>query len=299
MAESGRLHGGGLPAPTHIFRWEGTGQDGLKPSYYWSILRYAQAYRTALQLVPIAERIQRRIKSAADWSPASGVPDESNPGAMNWVLTRGPRAIERDDRREASFIASETLHYLRSSLEYLVYNVCWFRKLLKNAGRNEKCEPPKGTQFPICEDRDEWDRRSRTQLVGMSDYQRDWIEKVQPYNDVKWTKTLRDLSNADKHRVGVQLSPVCQITVNVAAAVDDPKNKGCKLAPVEDVSLTFQLPALSPPGEFMPGEFMEEFNSMFIGVGELINLFGTDYEYYLYQFYLNEEIEIPRIKLPC
>jgi hypothetical protein len=278
MAESGCPHGSGLPAPTHIFLRLGTRRDGTRPSYWWSILRYRQAHQTALQLIPIIHRMQQRIDTAnGEWPLVRCIPDESQPGGLRLEPQGGPHPIRLEDMREASFIASETLHYLRSSLDYLVNNAIWI----------EHGPPHPMAQFPICSSRKRWDDKRTSELLhGMPHYQRTWIERVQPFNGVKWTKRLQDLSNADKHRVGVVLSPECQLTVNVAEAIDDPKNAGCKLAQVEDTVLRFLLHDLSPTGEFL-----DVFNSMFTGAGELINSFVISYRL--------PAMEVLRIKLPC
>lgn len=88
-------------------------------------------------------------------------------------------------------LCGEVVQHLRSALDYLVYELA----LLDSGHVNER------TQFPIEDDEKRfWKSRRDTFLAGLSDEHVAVIEKVQPYQDVTWTRTLRDLSNADKHR---------------------------------------------------------------------------------------------------
>lgn len=45
-----------------------------------------------------------------------------------------------------------------------------------------------------------FDARKHKCLRGLKPAHVDMIEALQPYNGVEWTKTLRDISNPDKHR---------------------------------------------------------------------------------------------------
>jgi len=88
-------------------------------------------------------------------------------------------------------IVGETVYNLRASLDYLVYEL---------SGRRS------GTQFPIedCklskDGKYGFDTRRKTFLNGLTDAHVAAIEALQPYAGCKWAKTLRDISNPDKHR---------------------------------------------------------------------------------------------------
>jgi hypothetical protein len=62
-------------------------------------------------------------------------------------------------------------------------------------------KPQDGTQFPI-EDKPKAfkHRQKRGSLKGLNERHVAKIEALQPYNGCDWTKTLRDISNPDKHR---------------------------------------------------------------------------------------------------
>ena len=227
------------------------------PSYWWSALRFMQAHRTYKQMDSVAQRLLQRINTQT-WPWVRGVPDEPHAGALTWEVPHA-EIVTADDKREASFVASQTLHYLRSALDHLVYNASWL----------DQGAPQDKTQFPILSDRNKWcTQKTLRDLGSMSPKHIAWIEAAQPFNGVAWTKTLQDLSNADKHRFGIEVSPTVQLGVNVARAIDDARGPGFKLAQIEEISLRLFLPALSPYGEIP-----RAFDEMFIGAAGVINSF--------------------------
>lgn len=92
---------------------------------------------------------------------------------------------------------SDATHNMRAALDYLIYELA-----LKDSGKVQH-----GTQFliedvkvdPANKNRG-FDARSKKCLVGLSQPHIDAIEALQPYNGVDWTKSLRDISNPDKHK---------------------------------------------------------------------------------------------------
>jgi hypothetical protein len=216
-----------------------------------------QAHRTYSQMDSVAQRLLQRI-NAQTWPWVRGVPDEPRAGALTWEVPHA-EIVTADDKREASFIASQTLHYLRSALDHLIYNASWL----------DQGAPQEKTQFPILSDRNKWcTAKTIRDLGSMSPKHIAWIEAVQPFNGVKWTKTLQRLSNADKHRFGVEVSPTVQLGVNIEGAIDDSRSRGVKLAQIEQVSLRLFLPGLNPYGEIP-----RAFDEMFIGAAGVINPF--------------------------
>jgi hypothetical protein len=88
-------------------------------------------------------------------------------------------------------LIGEVLYNLRSALDYLVFALA----------RHDSGCPQEFTQFPIVDKRKDF--RSDTtakRLRGINPAHVAAIERLQPYNGVKWIKTLRDFSNTDKHR---------------------------------------------------------------------------------------------------
>ena len=94
-------------------------------------------------------------------------------------------------------VVSDAIHNLRAALDYIVYELA-----ILDSGKVQN-----GTQFLIEDIKSDpvypkrgFDGRKDRCLVGLNPVHIDMIEALQPYKRVEWTKTLRDLSNPDKHR---------------------------------------------------------------------------------------------------
>ncbi|MEK6285532.1 MAG: hypothetical protein AABO57_07310 [Acidobacteriota bacterium] len=87
-------------------------------------------------------------------------------------------------------LIGETVQNLRTSLDYLVYEL---------AILNTKTAQD-GTQFPIEGTPEGFKRRRKTYLKFINPTHIAMIEKLQPCNGVTWTQWLAGLSNPDKHR---------------------------------------------------------------------------------------------------
>jgi hypothetical protein len=89
-----------------------------------------------------------------------------------------------------AILVGECVYNLRSALDYLIYELaCFDSKTIVN-----------GTQFPIEVSKKGFDRRKNDYLRGISDKHVAMIKQLQPFCECTWTKTLRDISNPDKHR---------------------------------------------------------------------------------------------------
>lgn len=102
----------------------------------------------------------------------------------------------------SAVVAGDIFHNLRAALDYLIYEL---------ACENFPRVPHNGTQFIVKDSKTDtkspsgrtirgFDSESRTRLKGLLPHQIKAVEKLQPYSGVTWTKTLRNLSNPDKHR---------------------------------------------------------------------------------------------------
>jgi len=94
-------------------------------------------------------------------------------------------------------VVSDVIHNLRAALDYIVFELA----------RSDSGEVQDGTQFIIedCKvdpaDRARgFDARSKRYLKGLSQEHIEATENLQRYKGVDWTKSLRDISNPDKHR---------------------------------------------------------------------------------------------------
>lgn len=112
-----------------------------------------------------------------------------------------------------SAIVGDILCNLRPTLDYLVYALACL----------DSESPQEGTQFPICDTPDYFERKQKAWLKGLSTDHVTAIEALQPYegrNELLWLRTLRDLSNPDKHQ---HLSVVATQVEGAFEVLDKPK----------------------------------------------------------------------------
>ena len=112
-----------------------------------------------------------------DWHPDTGL--TPRPEMPYEVMGRLPIWI------------GEATYNLRAALDYLVYVLA----CQANGWRHVL-----GTQFPICDSKAEFIRRTPSWLTCVPAQAVERIEEVQPFAGCEWTRLLRDLSNPDKHR---------------------------------------------------------------------------------------------------
>jgi hypothetical protein len=94
-------------------------------------------------------------------------------------------------------IVSDAIHNMRAALDYIVFELA----------RYDSGKVQNGTQFLIedfkidpANPKRGFEGRKGDRLKGLSSKHVGMIEALQPYRGVEWTKTIRDISNKDKHR---------------------------------------------------------------------------------------------------
>lgn len=133
----------------------------------------------------------------------------SDPETGAYLLRVQPNAVPP----KISAIVGDILCNLRPTLDYLVYALAYL-----DAG-----SPQEGTQFPICDSADYFKRKRKGWLKGLSPDHVAAIEDLQPYDgrdELLWLRTLRDLSNPDKHK---HLSVVATAVEGAFEVLDKPK----------------------------------------------------------------------------
>jgi hypothetical protein len=118
-------------------------------------------------------------------------------------LMAGDYQITRDVRLNPvlSVRVGEMIYNLRSVLDYLIYALAWHDTGKRPTGRHER-----GLQFPIENTPEGFKGRRNSMLKGITDENVALIKLYQPCAGCSWTGTLRDISNADKHREVVVLA---------------------------------------------------------------------------------------------
>ena len=161
-----------------------------------------QAIQTLLE--DVAGTFGSPMQARARWSDSVGTVQllfEGTSEELSRITTR------------ATILASEALHHIRTALDYVAYNIAWL-----DAG-----VPNQDTQFLLVDTRAEWLKAARgRRLQGVSSEHLVWMEEVQPFRSVAWSRSLRRLSNTDKHRVAVDLRPYYEVRFPMDQAVDDP-----------------------------------------------------------------------------
>jgi hypothetical protein len=124
---------------------------------------------------------------------------------------------------ELPVIVSDAIHNMRAALDYIVFELA----------KHDSGKVQNGTQFPIehvkvhpTNPARGFDARKTTYLKGLKQRHIDAIEWLQPYKGVEWTKTLRDISNPDKHRELIVLSSAARSIELVFIPDPDGKFRG-------------------------------------------------------------------------
>lgn len=174
--------------------------------------------------------------------------------------------------RRLTFIASEIVHHVRVCLDYLAYNAVWVAK----------GEPREHTKFPLVLEEEKWNQERRNGVRGIKQHHLEWIKEVQPFNGVKWTKHLVDLSNQDKHRTAVELAPVYTARFDPTKLYSDPGgDPSYRGFATESATVKMRIvPAMEPKRDGPPGLHVNEILGGMIdgGVG-IVNKFITEVGY--------------------
>jgi hypothetical protein len=98
-------------------------------------------------------------------------------------------------------VVSDAIHNMRAALDYIVYELA----------RHDSGTVQEDTQFPIenfkvGSNGGGFEAKVKRRLRGLTQAHVGAIERLQPYNGVEWTRTLRDISNPDKHRTLIALT---------------------------------------------------------------------------------------------
>jgi hypothetical protein len=113
-------------------------------------------------------------------------------------------------------LIGEICYHLRSALDYLIFELA----------KLDTGVPQDNTQFPIEDTEKCFERNSKRRLRGLNPSHKARIESLQPYAGCDWTKTLREISNPDKHR------EVASIVIRAVGSAYTPLDEGFASSPV-------------------------------------------------------------------
>lgn len=177
-----------------------------------------------------------------------------SPGAK--ISSRVRSEILPDFPLEAAVIVGEIIYNLRAALDYLVYELAW----------HDSGSEKHGTQFLIEKFRIDpkdpdrgFEPRSKTCLVGLYQRHIDTLEDLQPYKGCAWTKTLKSISNPDKHRrltaVGGTFEATTVVEHGIRGSLDDRSGQILRGVAASDtdthIDLQYTLKVTLPDGTYI------------------------------------------------
>jgi hypothetical protein len=143
------------------------------------------------------------------WTRADSFLAEADKLVSTWSQKCVDGIVPSDDGRTADFshwpevpemlsvVIGDALHNFRAALDYVVFELA----------RHDSGQPQEQTQFLIEDIKNDpenrnvgFDYRQKRHLRGLHRPHIDMVEAFQPYRDVRWSRSLRDISNPDKHR---------------------------------------------------------------------------------------------------
>lgn len=140
----------------------------------------ARSDRARERLEDLAQRITAFSESQKD---KVGIRvEKGRDGFGFWNEIEGPPRI-------ISVIVGEVVYNLRAALDYLIYSLAWL-----DSGQHQV-----KTQFPITDTPKVFREQRLGFLRGVSDEHVEKVREFQPFAGCKWSATLRNLSNQDKH----------------------------------------------------------------------------------------------------
>src|SRR5262249_45023002 len=101
---------------------------------------------------------------------------QAQPPHSELVVPPSPQASMR-----IPILVGEICYNLRTALDYLIFKLA----------KLDSGHPQKKTQFPIDDDEDDFKRHAKSQLKGLNARHIAEIERLQPYKQCEWIKTLR------------------------------------------------------------------------------------------------------------
>lgn len=155
------------------------GLRSAKDRTTWAAIRKAELERLENQL--------KAIKGPVVITADRGAWERQEPLAPTVEFA----GLSKVNTGSAPIFAGEILYHLRTALEYLAYNLVWL----------EAGSPQPRTAFPILDHEKDWPKTCRSQLKGVRTSRLELLREYQPFAGCLWTQQLRNLSNADKHRV--------------------------------------------------------------------------------------------------
>ena len=147
------------------------------------------------------------------------------------LLIRHPK--ERNVKGRPRVLVSQIAENLRIALDYMVFQL----SLANDQDLNER-----SPQFVIAGTEDDFQRQARTRLRYLSDEQRTFVERLQPYHGNELLALLAEMTTAGKHRRLLSLRDMTSLDICFGALEQKGDFKGYFVYPVEEGCAFFAKP---------------------------------------------------------
>lgn len=203
-----------LPPPgSDPYKYRLVNWSSEEPSFQWAADRLIHAVRRLTEIEDIQTNLDHGVEAHARLRARRDDPtlidfEEVVPPFLHFVRSDDLRRTSR----LVSALASEALHHIRSALDYCIYHASW--------AASESGDPLSRTQFPICASEKQWKDSNRF-IRGLTQEQISWVNEEQPYMGTEWTGLLGGLSNRDKHRLALDITPSVMFDADLTTPMDD------------------------------------------------------------------------------
>lgn len=245
--------------------------DALREDHWVQVITW---YETDSPLRNSKRRVNRAAEHLTELAKLFGEYTTANSGTLYLVLNPdkpphmgGEFTFDWSEGRtppsRIGILAGEVVYNLRAATDYLVYALA----ALDAGTPNEK------SQFPIEEKEKVYrEVRRNTWLQGVNDKHVDQLAAYQPFAGCKWTRTLRDLSNFDKHRQLTPINPTWkgQLPARDALFEPFPGQPSRVRAPLRDQTCDVRMADRFP--------LIETLNELGGGVRSLVEEFEPDFD---------------------
>ncbi len=137
---------------------------------------------------------------------------------------------------QLKILTGQIIENLRSALDYMIFELS-----VKNHPHLNKRSP----QFVIADSKSAFKRELSRGLRYLTDEQKGFVEKIQPYHGNKLLGLLRDATNIDKHRKLLELRDNTGLEIYLDELANKESYKGAWMYPQEDGAAFFAKPKSS------------------------------------------------------
>lgn len=242
----------------------------LEPTHKWAASRLVQASKRLRELDELLGDLNKNWDAWPTMTVASVDPYSTLIEEKQYLAELNVKAslVQFD----ASSLASEVVHHVRSALDY-----CVNQAVLKQKGTVNTV-----TKLPICASMSEWSDNDR-RMTGLTQQQIKWIREIQPFREEgAWTWWLAKLSNGDKHHAPVAFTPSAKFSI----------------APLEGLEVGDEVPLLKRQIVLEIGQYeTEKGEAEFVDALSLLKTFLVEAAKFVNNFLEEEGLDLMEVTI--